>query len=129
MTLGTLVAIGAQEAAITGLAGTGVGYDPHPELVSRYFDSHGAVPFAAGLALVSFGVACGAWARRMLPAMGLVVVAFVAVAALVDTARDVLVSNHWLRGYWSAQLVESGVLLAMAFVFCAAAFRAVQRRD
>lgn len=124
--LGTVAAVAAQEAVISGLAGAGAGYGPHPELVSRYFDSHGAVPFAAALVLVAFGVACGAWVRKMLPAMGLVVVAFVTVAGLVDLARDMLVSHHWLQGYWSLQLAESATLAGVAVLVGASAFRVTQ---
>ncbi|MGW1429354.1 hypothetical protein ACWD6K_12140 [Streptomyces sp. NPDC002431] len=87
------------------------------------YGSMGSVPVGYTLCMLALGALAGLLLRRTVPAMIATVVAFGPLVVILNRVRDQLRPS---MGFWPLQLVETGILLAVAALAVALAFRVLR---
>ncbi|MFI2633823.1 ABC transporter permease [Streptomyces collinus] len=102
------------------------------------FEANGTLATAHPLAALALGVLAGLVARRALPALGVAVLAMSSLTYVLDDLRPhlwptppgvpALMHRHPSSHFWPLQLVETGIVLAVAALATAASFALLRRR-
>ncbi|MFF7046332.1 ABC transporter permease [Streptomyces massasporeus] len=102
------------------------------------FEANGVLATAHALTALALGVLSGVLLRRALPALGVAVAAMVSLAYVLDDLRPhlwptppgtpSLMHEHPSSHFWPLQLVETGIVLAVAALAIATAFLVLRRR-
>ncbi|MGW6543084.1 ABC transporter permease [Streptomyces massasporeus] len=102
------------------------------------FEANGILATAHPLAALALGVLAGLVVRRTLPALAAAALAVMALIHVLDEVRPrlwpmppgklVLIHGHPPSHFWPLQLVETGIVLAVAALATATAFLVLRRR-
>ncbi|MFF5844565.1 ABC transporter permease [Streptomyces massasporeus] len=102
------------------------------------FEANGVLATAHALTALALGVLSGVLLRRALPALGVAVAAMASLAYVLDDLRPhlwptppgmpSLMHEHPSSHFWPLQLVETGIVLAVAALAIATAFLVLRRR-
>jgi hypothetical protein len=102
------------------------------------FEANGVLATAHALAALALGVLSGVLLRRSLPALGVAVLAVSSLTYVLDDLRPhlwptppgtpSLMHEHPSAHFWPLQLVETGIVLAVAALATTAAFLVLRRR-
>ncbi|AMW11362.1 hypothetical protein A4E84_18730 [Streptomyces qaidamensis] len=102
------------------------------------FEANGTLATAHPLAALALGVLAGLVVRRALPALAAAALAVMALIYVLDEVRPhlwpvppgtpALMHEHPASHFWPLQLVETGILLAVAALATAASFTLLRRR-
>jgi hypothetical protein len=102
------------------------------------FEANGTLATAHPLAALALGVLAGLVVRRALPALAAATLSVMALIYVLDEVRPhlwptppgtpALMHQHPASHFWPLQLVETGIVLAVAAVATAAAFALLRRR-
>ncbi|MEW2810418.1 ABC transporter permease [Streptomyces massasporeus] len=102
------------------------------------FEANGTLATAHPLAALALGVLAGLVVRRTLPALAAAALAVMALIYVLDEVRPhlwpvppgtlVLMHGHPASHFWPLQLVETGIVLAVAALATATAFLVLRRR-
>ncbi|MFE6092336.1 ABC transporter permease [Streptomyces massasporeus] len=102
------------------------------------FEANGLLATAHALTALALGVLSGVLLRRALPALGIAVAATASLTYVLDDLRPrlwptppgtpALLHEHPSSHFWPLQLVETGIVLAVATLAVATAFLVLRRR-
>ncbi|GGV75198.1 ABC transporter permease [Streptomyces massasporeus] len=102
------------------------------------FEANGVLATAHALAALALGVLSGVLLRRALPALGVAVAAMASLTSVLDDLRPhlwptppgtpSLMHKHPASHFWPLQLVETGIVMAVAALATATAFLVLRRR-
>ncbi|MFF8938856.1 ABC transporter permease [Streptomyces paradoxus] len=102
------------------------------------FEANGTLATAHPLAALALGVLAGLAVRRALPALAVATLAVTALIYVLDEVRPhlwpvpprtlVVMHGHPASHFWPLQLVETGIVLAVAALATAASFALLRRR-
>ncbi|MFF5312554.1 ABC transporter permease [Streptomyces massasporeus] len=102
------------------------------------FEANGVLATAHALTALALGVLSGVLLRRALPALGVAVVAMASLTNILDDLRPhlwptppgtpSLMHKHPSSHFWPLQLVETGIVMAVAALATATAFLVLRRR-
>jgi ABC-type transport system involved in multi-copper enzyme maturation permease subunit len=89
---------------------------------AAYLVTHGFLPYAEALCAVAVGTVAGAAVGRLLPALGVTLVAWVAMFQALSTGGGVV-------AFWPSQLTRGAALLVVTAGLVALTYRLVGRRS
>ncbi|WMD09654.1 ABC transporter permease [Streptomyces sp. FXY-T5] len=102
------------------------------------FEANGTLATAHALTALAIGVLSGVLLRRALPALGVAVAAMASLTYVLDDLRPhlwptppgtpSLMHKHPSSHFWPLQLVETGIVMAVAALATATAFLVLRRR-